>query len=311
MKKIARCMFAVLAVVLTAAVFGLPVKADYEPKPTSVKAVGSKTRTVKQGQEFELKVRTNPRNADDDYLRWSIVKGKGVVRFEDSDRDGDDIDLVAVKAGTAKVRCKISGSNKSVTFTIKVKKSSVKKTIQAVGSRSRTVNAGQEFELKVRTSANVPEDDLVWSIVKGTKVVAFEDDDIYDDEVDLVALKEGSAQVRCKIQGTAKSVTFSITVKGTPAASTITRKGPAERTILLGQEFELEVQRSYGLSEKYLEWDIEDESVLIFEDGYAENDDEAELIAIGEGTTTVTCTNTLTGKSVSFTIHVIGSGYGV
>ncbi len=304
MKRNIKVILALAAVVFMSMLAVFPVQAGRKVKPTSIKAVGSKSVTVSKGKKFELEVRMNPRKAEDDYLTWSIVSGKGVVRFEDDDLHDDEVDLWAVKTGTAKVRCKIRGTKKSVTFTVKVKKSSVKTTIKAVGSKSRSVKAGQEFELKVRTSSNIDDDDLKWTIVSGKKVVRFDDDDIYDDEMELVALKAGTAKVRCTIRGTKKSVTFKITVKKA-AASTITRVGPEERVIYLGQEFELEVYRR-NVHESYLRWKIADQSIVIFEDGYADHDDEIDLIAVGVGTTTVTCTNTLTGKSVSFTIRVVG-----
>lgn len=304
MKRNIKVILALAAVVFMSMLAVFPVQAGRKVKPTSIKAVGSKSVTVSKGKKFELEVRMNPRKAEDDYLTWSIVSGKGVVRFEDDDLHDDEVDLWAVKTGTAKVRCKIRGTKKSVTFTVKVKKSSVKTTIKAVGSKSRSVKAGQEFELKVRTSSNIDDDDLKWTIVSGKKVVRFDDDDIYDDEMELVALKAGTAKVRCTIRGTKKSVTFKITVKKA-AASTITRVGPEERVIYLGQEFELEVYRR-NVHESYLRWEIADQSIVIFEDGYADHDDEIDLIAVGVGTTTVTCTNTLTGKSVSFTIRVVG-----
>ena len=185
-----------------------------------------------------------------------------------------------------------------------MKKSSTKTKITAVGAKSRKVMAGQEFELKVRTSSNVYDDDLKWSIVSGKKVVRFDDDDIYDDEMDFVALKEGTAKIRCTIRGTKKSVTFTVTVKKASAASTITRVGPETRTVYVGQDFELEVRRR-NVHESNLRWHIGDQSVLIFEDGYADHDDEIDFIAVGAGTTTVTCTNKLTGKSVKFTVRVV------
>ncbi len=63
----------------------VPANADYDPKPQNIKAVRA-TKTVTKGSEFELKVRTSPRDADEDYLRWTIVSGKKVVRFDDDDR---------------------------------------------------------------------------------------------------------------------------------------------------------------------------------------------------------------------------------
>lgn len=303
MKKSMKTVLVLLVAVFMSALLVLPVRADRKVKPTSIKAVGSKSVTVSQGEGFELEVRMTPKKAEDDYLVWSIVSGKGVVRFEDNDLNDDEVDLWAVKAGTAKVRCRIRGTKKSVTFTVKVKKSAAKTTIKAVGSKSRSVRVGQEFELKVRTSSNVYDDDLKWSIVSGRSVVRFDDDDLYDDEMELEALKEGTAKVRCTIRGTKKSVTFTITVKKA-GASTITRVGPEKRVVYLGEDFELEVRRT-NVNERYLRWKIEDSSIVDFEDGYADHDDEIDLIAVGVGTTTVTCTNTLTGKSVSFTVQVM------
>lgn len=303
MKKSMKTMLVLLVAVFMSALLVLPVRADRKVKPTSIKAVGSKSVTVSQGKSFELEVRMNPKKAEDDYLIWSVVSGKDVVRFEDDDLNDDEVDLWAVKAGTAKVRCRIRGTQKSVTFTVKVKKSTVKTTVKPVGSKSRSVRVGQEFELKVRTSSNVHDDDLKWSIVSGRGVVRFGDDDLYDDEIELEALKEGTAKVRCTIRGTTKSVTFTITVKKA-GASTITRVGPEKRAVYLGEDFELEVRRT-NVNERYLRWKIEDSSIVDFEDGYADHDDEIDLIAVGVGTTTVTCTNTLTGKSVSFTVQVM------
>lgn len=304
MKKSLKVLFLLLAVVFVSAHLAFPVRAEGNVRPTSVSAVGSKRVSVSQGRKFELEVRMRPDYAEDDYLTWSIISGKGVVRFEDYDLHDDEVDLWAVKAGTAKVRCKIRGTGKSVTFTVTVKKSSVKTTIKAVNSASRNVRAGQEFKLKVRASSNVDDDDLKWTIVSGKNVVRFDDDDIYDDEMELAALKAGTAKVRCTIRGTKKSVTFKITVKKADVSSTITRDGPAKINVYLGEDFELEVRRK-NVRERDLRWRIEDPSIVEFEDGYADHDDEIDLIAVGVGTTTVTCTNIQTGKSVSFTVRVL------
>ncbi|HCT92373.1 MAG TPA: hypothetical protein DF613_13510 [Lachnospiraceae bacterium] len=308
MKKMLRCMYALLAVLILSAVFALPVRADYKVKPTSISAVGSKKVTVAKGEKFELEVRMNPRNAEDDYLTWSIIKGKSVVRFEDNDLRDDEVDMWAVKSGTAKVRCKIRNpktkKNSSVTYTITVKNSSNTTKITAVSKKTQTHRVGEEFELKVRASSNVRDDDLKWKVESGKTVVKIDDDDPYDDEMEFVALKQGTARISCTIRGTSKKVTFKITVKKA-ANSTITRRGPEKRTVYLGQEFELEVYRK-NVAESYLRWKIADSDILMFEDGYAEHDDEVELIAVGVGTTTVTCTNRLTGKSVKFTVTVNG-----
>ncbi len=66
-----------------------------------------------------------------------IVSGKSHVRFEDSDRSGDDMDFVAVKPGTAKIRCYVYGKNKDrYGDTIKVSVTEAKKRLLSPEVRS-------------------------------------------------------------------------------------------------------------------------------------------------------------------------------
>ena len=54
---------------------------------------------------------------------WSIVKGKKVIRFADSDdRYGDDMDFIAKKKGTVTITCTNTRTKKKVSYTIKVVK---------------------------------------------------------------------------------------------------------------------------------------------------------------------------------------------
>lgn len=185
------------------------------PKPKKIAAFSSQTITVNKGNEFELKVRMNPLHAEDDYLRWSIVSGKDIVKFTDSDRWDDEVDLLAVKTGTAKVRCKIADTNKKVDFTIKVKTAPATGKLTCVGSKKRSVFAGEEFELEVKKAAGVRESDLQWSIDK-TSIVDFEDDDDKyegDDEMEFIALKKGTATITCKDKKSGSKISFTITVK--------------------------------------------------------------------------------------------------
>ena len=109
-------------------------------KPTKITAVSKKTISVTAGKQFELKVKAN---GNDNYLYWTITKGKDIVKFDDRDRSDDDIDLIAKKAGTAKVVCRIKGTNKKITFTVKVKKLS--KVFYISASKAKSIafkNAG-------------------------------------------------------------------------------------------------------------------------------------------------------------------------
>ena len=150
-KKINGFSLFLLLTVTLVTLFGSVVRADYDDwiRPTSISAVGKKSLTMKVGEEKKLRVLMKPLYANDDFLRWKIVSGKKYVGFDDYDRNDDSIDIIAKKAGTAKVRCYINGkSSKKVTFTIKVKKSSgKKKTIAAKGSTTKYEEVYDDFDL--------------------------------------------------------------------------------------------------------------------------------------------------------------------
>lgn len=128
MKKLFTKLLTLSLVTALALSLGGTVSAGYNVMPTKIEPVSKKSRTVKKGKVIELKVLAD---GDDDYLYWTITKGKGVVKFNDNDRSDDDIELIAKKAGTAKVVCKIKGTNKKVTFKVKVKKTAKSKYITA------------------------------------------------------------------------------------------------------------------------------------------------------------------------------------
>lgn len=186
--------------------------ADDDPKPRKIFAVGKKTVTVTAGEEFKLRVRTAPYDADDDYLRWKITSGSKFVRFDDNDRSDDEIEMIAQKKGTAKVTCSIRGTKKKVTFTIKVKDAKTAgKKIKIIGPEVRTIEAGDDFELKIKKYRGLSDRSLKWSI-RDTSIVRFDDDDRYDDEVEFHARKIGSTTVTCKNTKTGQSVTFTVKV---------------------------------------------------------------------------------------------------
>lgn len=216
-KKIILLTCMLLALLFAGALHAM---ADSHIKPSKIWAAGKKKITVQAGREFELKVRTSPGDADDDYLKWSIVSGSKYVRFDDSDRYDDEIELRARKAGTAKVRCTIRGTNKNVTFTVKVKKAPASsKKIKAVSSTTRTVRVGQEFSLEVRKYYGLNDWNLKWSI-QDSSVVGFDDDDRFDDEIDFRARKTGTTNIYCKNKKTGQTITFRITVEPRPASNT-------------------------------------------------------------------------------------------
>ncbi len=308
MKKTGK-IYGFLLTLLTVLVLSGCVAFAAKPTPTKLTRVGTATRTVEQGQEFELKVKMTPANANDDKLTWKISSGSGVIVFDDNDRHDDDIEFWAKKPGTAKVKCYVTGNSKvSVTFTVKVKKPTTAKSITRYGAASLTKNVGDEFELKVSKSRGLSDNDLTWTIADKS-IVAFDDTDLYDDEVDFRALKAGKTKITCKIRNSTASsakVTFTVTVK--KGAGTITNRGSLTRTVRKGQEFDLEVIKS-GVNDRQLTWSIANNSIVVFDD-YEIHDDEMEFRARNVGKTTITCSITGTNTKVTFTVTVVAGNGG-
>lgn len=179
-------------------------------KPQKVTKITSSVKNITVGTTFELKARLSPVDADEDMLVWSIVGNKGIIRFDDDDRNDDEVEFKALKAGTTKVRCAIRGKGKKYakTFTITVKKANY--NISRVGKKNVTVELGDDFELEVKKTSALKDKYVKWSI-KNTKIVDF-DDDRYGDEVELEARKIGKTTVTCKNLKNNKTITFTVQV---------------------------------------------------------------------------------------------------
>ena len=204
-KKFVTAMMAVA--MLTGSAASVNVYAD-DPKPSKV-TMAAKTRHVVAGQEFKVYANTTPRDADDDYLVWKIESGSSYIRFDDDDRDDDEAEFKALRSGTAKVSCRIKGSSKKTYTTVKVSASS--NSILVKGSKSVTVEAGDDFELEVKKGSKVRERDLKWTIAN-TSIVRFDDRDITDDEVELDARKAGTTKVTCKHIPSGVSIVYTVKV---------------------------------------------------------------------------------------------------
>lgn len=89
------------------------------------------------------------------------------------------------------------------------------RVISRVGAEERTVYAGREFELEVAKKGDIVDDKLEWTI-KDTKIVRFDDDDRFDDDIELRAVKAGTTTVTCKNLLTGKSVSYKIVVNEKP-----------------------------------------------------------------------------------------------
>lgn len=178
-------------------------------KPTAIQKSGKTTRTVYIGDEVKLSVKAD---GDDNYLSWT--KSGSSLAFEDNDRNDDDIELHAVKTGTTKVTCKIKGTTKKVTYTVNVKTrkyNSADQKISRKGAATVTIRVGQDRDLEVKKAKGVKDNYLKWSIADKT-IVRFDDDDIFDDEVEIQGRKKGTTTVTCKHLLTKATVKFKVRV---------------------------------------------------------------------------------------------------
>ena len=73
------------------------------------------------------------------------------------------------------------------------------------------MEVGDYFELRVKRSGGLSDNDLKWSI-KNRNIVRFDDNDITDDEVELDARRTGTTTVSCYNRKTKKTITYTIRV---------------------------------------------------------------------------------------------------
>lgn len=296
MKKI---LALALATAVAAGSLGVaPVEAytDSNLGSNKIAKVGSSTKTVYKGSDLDLEVRKGIKMKDGD-IKWSISNTK-ILRFDDDDRYDDEIEVRALKTGTAKVTAKNLKTGGKIVYTVKVKAS--KNTASRVGAASRTVKAGNEFELKVKKNGNYSDNNLYWS-TSNSKVVKIADDDRYDNDIELRAVKAGTAKITCENLLTGGKMVYKVTVK--KGSGTISRVGSTSRNVEVGDDVELNVRKS-GLTNSQIKWSVSDSSILRFEDGDNVGT-EVEVSGKRVGTAKVYAKNTVTGGKITYTINVV------
>ena len=174
------------------------------------------------------------------------------------------------------------------------------KTISRVGSKSVSVAVGKEFDLEVRKNGGISENKIYWSI-GNTSIVKFDDNDRYDDEIELRAVKAGTTKVTAKNLITGGKIVYTVTVK--KASNTISRIGNASRSVTAGKEFELAVRKNGSFSDNKIKWSIGNTSIVRFDDS-DRTDNDIDLKAVKAGTTKVTAKNLITGGKIVYTITV-------
>ncbi len=219
MKKLRKASIVLMAVLTAAIGFGsIQAQADDGTIPKKV-SIKKSSITVMAGEKFEVKANVSPRNSDDDYLRWEIVSGKEYVKFIDKDLADDDIKFKAKKAGKAKIRCYIKGKNKkkygdTITIYVKKSKESGKYTISKVGETTKIIEEGDDFELKVKKSSAIKNNQLKWQIADSS-IVRFDDNDHFGKIVEFKAEKSGTTKITC-ICKKAKPEKITYTIKVVP-----------------------------------------------------------------------------------------------
>lgn len=213
MKK--KLLTLVLATAMTITAIAPTVWADDDVPAQKVKRIVAEATTVTIGKEFDLKAIVSPTDADDDNLVWKIVGKKGIIKFDDDDRNDDETEFIALKAGKTKVRCSIKGKgkkySKTITITVKKAKKATGK-ITRIGAKTIKVEHDDDFELKVKKAAAISERNLKWTI-KNTSIVRFDDDDDrYGKDADFEAVKVGKTTIICKNTKTNQKVTYTIIV---------------------------------------------------------------------------------------------------
>lgn len=102
--------------------YGDTIKISVQKKNDyTFQSYGKLSKTVEVDDDLELKVKKGS-SIKEKQLKWTIANKK-LLRFEDGDNTGKEVELEARRPGTTEVTCTYTDSNgtkKSVTYTVKV-----------------------------------------------------------------------------------------------------------------------------------------------------------------------------------------------
>ena len=289
----------ITALALALTVFAVPASAA--GGNNWMERVGSANKTVKVGQEFELKV-NHGRGLDDDQIKWTIGN-TNIARFADDDRFDDEVEFRALKKGTVKITANNLETGGKLVYTVNVKAKNQGVWISQVGNASRTVAPHKEFELRVNKGDALKGSQIKWTI-SNTNIVRFDDEDRFGVDIDLEAVKSGTAKVTANNLATGGKIVYTINVKSSVGAYNIAQVGKATKYVGTYDDIELEVKKGASLRNDQIQWSIADTSLLSFE--YGDNiGREVELESKGKsGTTKVTAHNLHTGGKIVYTVKV-------
>ncbi len=156
-----------------------------------IKRVGGATKVVKVGNDIEVKV-SKGSGLKNNQIKWYIVDSS-ILRFEDNERYGTEVEVEGLKGGTTKLYAKNLRTGAKAVYTVKVNKPAGY-GISRVGSATKTVELGDDLELKVKKGSGLKNDQVKWYIVD-TSLLRFEDGQRYGAEVEVEAIKRGTTKV--------------------------------------------------------------------------------------------------------------------
>lgn len=173
-----------------------------------ISRVGNSSRTVNKGAEFELAVKLGGAISENS-VKWTIAD-TSIVGYDDDDRYDNEMEFYAKKAGTTKITAKNLKTGGKIIYTVKVKQPS-KNLISRVGNATKTVEVGDDLELRVSKGSSLSNSQIKWS-TSNTSLIRFDDGDKTGTDVEIEGLKKGTAKVYAKNLYTGGKITYTIKI---------------------------------------------------------------------------------------------------
>ena len=173
-----------------------------------ISIVGSKNRTYNTGAEFELAVKLGGK-INENKVKWTIGN-TAIVGYDDDDRYDNEMEFYAKKAGTTKITAKNLLTGGSIIYNVTVKGPGPYNLVK-VGNLTKTVEVGDDLDVKVSKGASLRADQINWT-VGDPSILGFENGDTVGTEVEVVGLQEGTTKLYANNAHTGKYLVYTIKV---------------------------------------------------------------------------------------------------
>lgn len=173
-----------------------------------ISRIGNVSRTVNKGTDFELAVKLGGAISENS-VKWTIAN-TAIVGYDDDDRYDNEMEFYAKKAGTTKITAQNLKTGGKLVYTITVKQSA-NYYINRVGNATKTVEVGDDLELRVSKGSGLTNSQIKWS-TSNTSLIRFDEGDKTGTEVEVEGLKRGTAKVYAKNLHTGGVITYTIKI---------------------------------------------------------------------------------------------------